>query len=202
MKKQRGEAPKDAAVRKEGEEGAHRSPGSGGIWPGRECRRAAARTALSSGRTCRMGRQCQGLTWGHVGDGMHVLWPSPLPSSEDNALEAQRGEARHGLTHPQPAELVLQVGAEWGPCLCWARGALEGAGKPHGLEATLHVLGDELPCSTGEQGGRHSSDRDRSQWQHHQPQDCPLLLSSPGVLAWHLTNLLCVKVRCVEPHNG
>lgn len=201
MPKQRGEASKDAAVWKEGEEGAHRSPGSGGISPRKECQQAAAHTALSSGHTCRMGTQCQGLTWGHVGDGMHVLWPSPLPSGEDNALEAQRGEAWHGLTHPQPAELVLQVRAEWGPALCRARGALEGTGKPHGLKAALQVLGDELPCSSGEQGGRHSLDGDRSQWQHHQPQDCLFLLSSPGVLAWHLTNLLCVKVRCIEPHH-
>lgn len=107
--------------------------------------------------------QCQGLMWGHFGDGMHVLWPSPLPPGEDNALEAQRGKTRHGLTHPQPAELVLQVGAERRPALCWAGGAFEGTGKPHGLKAALQVLGDELPCSSGEQGGRHSPDGDRSQ---------------------------------------
>lgn len=78
----------------------------------------------------------------------------PLPAGEDDALEAQRGEARHGLHHPQPAELVPHVVVQRGPGLRRARGSLEGAGEPHGLEAALRVLGQELPCGTGGAGSR------------------------------------------------
>ena len=139
-----------AAAQGPGTRGTHRAPGSAGRRPARGCRRAAARRAPSSDRTWAAGPATPSPPAALPGSprgGRGSRCPSPLPAGEDDALAAQRGQARQRLHHLQPAELVLQVVAEGGPALRRARRALEGAGEPHRLEAARRVLGEERPCS-------------------------------------------------------